>query len=82
MALEDDDAQESAFVVFIEAKKPLSQQEVEDLGRLGVSAASPGVSLVTASLNQDGVDRISELSNVRSIKLSQRLSMRVGAKGP
>ena len=75
MALDDDDAPSGEFLVFIEAKAPLSQKDADELQRLGV-VASPGVSLVTGSVNQDGVARISELANVRWIKLSGRSAMR------
>jgi hypothetical protein len=76
MALDDDDASSNEFVVFIEVTKPLTPQDAENLRRLGVSAATAGESLLTASLNHERLARVSELASVRSLKLSQRLAMR------
>ncbi len=72
MALEDEDE----VTVFIEVAEPLSQQEADALKQRGVKTATPGVSLVTAILNKENVDQISELSSVRLIRLSQGLSTR------
>lgn len=75
IALGDDDAKESTFVVSVDVTGPLSQEDAKAFRGLGVTA-SVGDSSMSAVLSQENVELLSEIDSVRLIKLSQRLPMR------
>jgi hypothetical protein len=71
-ALADSDAR-AGFDVFVEISPDATADEMDRLARLGVSRLSGDETIVTARLSRDQLDRVSELSAVRQVRLRRRL---------
>lgn len=70
------DRQDSNLIVFVQTASAVDAAEAAFLESLGVSGATTGKQMLTATLSVEAIAQLSEQSWVRSIRLSQPLKFR------
>lgn len=63
------------LAVFVHTDHPLGAEETGLMDRLGVSGATPGRNVFTATLSRRAIDELSEQPWVQSLRLSRKLRL-------
>ena len=67
---------EARYEVLIELDPSPAPAEASRLAQLGVAAASPGKTVITARLRRADLEPLSDLAAVRQVRLKRRLRAR------